>query len=1022
MNRLMQIVIIICFCLGMMTLDCFAESEIPIYPAWEITLSPARTGGTGGSLYVSNNNTEIATEEAYKTYLSYSLNGIDKSRVTSALIEAVCTQGAVGEKEKLQIYGVPEPIDMISPDTITWENAPCNIPSSAVALSEEALFLADLCTDKKKVPLTAVSQRLTEFVQEDTNGVITLIVVRQSLRNSRYSLASSENKNYPPPVLRLSGGLAIEGFDEVWKMIEDLPETDLKTKVKKASLLWALEDARDAVLDGLIEQAEIQVSEVKQMAAMDIGQDSGKRIFPDMLVQKDNSYLSGLESKADEYIKKPAVYHKSWDWGLERFPEAKNLRSEFADRLETESFLFCQPVGFYSGNTELLTDIFSCLEALTYYHKNGDLNAGRTVGDANMNRFVYSAYNIALLQVLTAYPDILPLSVRDRWLNTVHQTAEYQIETFGTINILQPHGAGYYANMDCCYTAMMEAAGKLLDFDQYCQSASARSERIESYMCLDGAWPYMGYANESPTYHQTDIHYLTYYYLMSQNPQTLSMLQKSAPYYPLTLEKNNLIEYSTTLYFKQYWDKVDPGYIEVIASLAQNGQNRWLAQQILEQSGTDGSIFGALFYDPAVVPEKIPQNRVVYDRNIMGPRSHFEHFSYYINGRDLKDDRGKPTLAGAVAIGDGDYPSEGFLENAYGGVYNQADHAWHLIQENKSPSPFDMGDRTAPVNDYAMFEAQKVSAFGSVYYLQVPRAGGARCSVTDFGGMQTWLLLPDRVIGLVETRSLETQTAFGMEGVLQFGEGRGKTAQGWRVQNLQNNTYQYGQLQITIHDQNYGSVLLQSPKYSELNFYGPVDFIVFRDTDLTQNQIYEKGDKRYYLAEIGLYGNEPAQVQREYTDGIDYLKITIDNTEWYIWHNTLEVQQTVMVPAEMICTQNIQSFYTEQGQRVTIPAYGILLGQQQQEKLMFRYETESATELKPGQELILENTQHLSGTLYLAVFADGCVHEIKTSTEKTVSVCLPENATDLYVKGFLLDEKLRPVCESATLMAESLQQ
>lgn len=214
MNRLMQIVITICFCLGMMTLDCFAESEIPIYPAWEITLSSARTGGTGGSLYVSNNNTEIATEEAYKTYLSYSLSGIDKSRVTSALIEAVCTQEAVGEKEKLQIYGVPEPIDMISPDTITWENAPCNIPSSAVALSEEALFLADLCIDKKNVPLTAVSQRLTEFVQEDTNGVITLIVVRQSLRNSRYSLASSENKNYPPPVLKLSGGLAIEGFDE----------------------------------------------------------------------------------------------------------------------------------------------------------------------------------------------------------------------------------------------------------------------------------------------------------------------------------------------------------------------------------------------------------------------------------------------------------------------------------------------------------------------------------------------------------------------------------------------------------------------------------------------------------------------------------------------------------------------------------------------------------------------------------------------------------------------------------------
>lgn len=1010
-NYIKVLLTLLLVCFGMFGAQAFAqEAEIPLYPVADMTVSPEQTGGTGGSLYISNNNSETPSSVSYKTYLFYDLSGLDKVGITEGWLEAVCIQGAVGSNEKLQIYGIPDSKDGVDTASITWENAPCNNTASATSLTSDAVYIGDIVVSEKNVVLKGTGTAFAELVQKDTNNVLGLIIVRETLRNSRYSLASSQHKTYAPPIVKLKGGIQLIGYADTWNKVYALPEQTQQQKIKKAVLTWAIEDTARAFEEGLEEQAKAQLDDIIIMLRENIGADSGDRLFPEMYETNQNPYLKGLETKAASYIVKPTVYGKSGEWGIEKFPLAKNLRSEFSQRLEIASFLLTQKSGKYAGSPELLTDIFKCLEALCYYHTEGDLNAGRTNSDANMNRFVYSSYNIAFLQVITMYPDVIPPSVKARWMKCVEQTSAYQLQTFGTVTGKKnPHGAGYYANMDACYTACMDAAGRLLGNADYIESAKNRSLRMEEYMCLDGGWPYLGYANETPTYHQTNIHYLTYYYMISKNAQTFDMLCKSAPYYPITVEKNSLAEYSTVPYFKQYWDRVDPGYVEVVASLANSGENRYIAQNILNYGASDVSVFGAIFYNPDIEQIEVERNRVVYDRNIMGIRGHFDTFGYSANGRDWKDDRGKPTLVGAVGIGDGAYPSLGFLQNVYGGVYDTADHAYHLIQETKTPEAFDMEERHAETNSYALCPDKGSGAFGSVYHLQKPQAGGGRSSATIYGGAQSWVMLPDRIIGVVQTKFNEQGDAFGMEGVLQFGEGRGNTAENIAVESVGDNTYTYGNLRAVIHDHDYETVTTDAPLYCETSPYGPVGFIKLNDTDLTESISYPQDHKKYYVAEIGTKDNSPAQVATDFGDGINSMDITTDIDTWHMYHNTTEEEKSIVASCDMYCTWEGETFFVKKGGNITLPAYGIALGRETSDLIALYYGEQKAMSLLSQKTVTLKKNFECDGVAIMAVYKDGRLDYLDF-TENS-SYVLPEDVSGMTVKGFLWEnlKNLMPV-------------
>lgn len=994
------------------------QTDITVYPQAAITLSTEVTGGTGGSLYISNNNSETASATSYKTYLLYDLTGIDKSSITEAHLEAIFIQGALGETQKLQIYGIPDGMDDISFDKINWQNAPCNIATSATSLSSDAVLLGELTASQKNVALASQGGNFASFLSSDKNNIIVLAIARKTLKSSRYSLASPSNKTYQPPVIKLKGDLNLEGYARVKNLVNNLPQSTTEQKLKKASLMWTVEDAANAYFEGLVEQAKAQLEDVEKHINSDISKDSGKRLFPQMIKVEDNPYIQGLESQAASYIANPKVYEKSWEFGVQQFPYSKNLRSEFSNRLETASFLFTQNSGAYSKNENLLKDIFNSLEALCYYHKGGNLDEGRDNKDSNMNRFVYSSYNVALLNIMTAYPDIILPSVKQRWLNCVSDVATYQINTFNKYNTKNPHGAFYYANMDSCYTALMGAAGEILDNDTYRETAVIRSERLEEYMLGDGGWPYLGYANETPTYHQVNIHYLTYYYMITGNSQTMNVICKSEPYYPLTIIKNGLTEYSTVPYFKQYWDMMDSGYIEVVAHLAQSGKNRYIAQNILDTAGSKGSVFGALFYNPDIQPVAVDKNTLLYDKNIMGPRGNFDSFSYYANGRDWKDDRGKPTLVGAVAVGEGSYPSKGFFQNAYGGVYDTKDHAYHLIQENTSPKAFDMTERHAQTNDYALWENLGVSAFGSVYRLQKPQAGGGRSTITPYGGDQMWIMFPDKIIGIVKTNLGDETTAFGMEGVLQFGEGRGNTALNTDIQKVSDNTYTYDGLKVVIHSHNYNYVTTEQPKYTDTSVYGPVRYIKFNDTDLSGEKQYSKGEQKYYVAEIGIKDTDPATVDVTSKDGLDIMTVVEKGDIWYVYHNTTNTSKTVVAPDDIYVVSQQKGALVQKGETVTIPAYEVVLSKNVKRVSGFYYGKTKAKNLVPGQNITFKKAFNCDGRLIMAIYYEKTLFHIDISDENELNYKLLDDVSKVTVKGFMLNKNNLKPYEQSTILTK----
>ena len=91
---------------------------------------------------------------------------------------------------------------------ITWNNAPANNTSSGGVLGSETLFLGSFNIDTSTLVAGDVvnfsSSGLTSFIQNDTNDLATLILIRQDLTLTNVGFATKEHAAFTPPTLALS--------------------------------------------------------------------------------------------------------------------------------------------------------------------------------------------------------------------------------------------------------------------------------------------------------------------------------------------------------------------------------------------------------------------------------------------------------------------------------------------------------------------------------------------------------------------------------------------------------------------------------------------------------------------------------------------------------------------------------------------------------------------------------------------------------------------------------------------------
>jgi hypothetical protein len=156
------------------------------------------------------------TDYDRKTYIGLDLAAIAGMDVVDARLSLTFAPTGMGFASEVPdstfvVYGlIDEALDDWDEETMRWQDAPANLqgggeldPSKVIPLGTFEIGQGELSGTRN-----IEGQALAEFLSSDTNGLATLILVRETKGSYRTSLvhgfASNRHPSLPPPTLRLT--------------------------------------------------------------------------------------------------------------------------------------------------------------------------------------------------------------------------------------------------------------------------------------------------------------------------------------------------------------------------------------------------------------------------------------------------------------------------------------------------------------------------------------------------------------------------------------------------------------------------------------------------------------------------------------------------------------------------------------------------------------------------------------------------------------------------------------------------
>jgi len=187
--------------------------------AVEITTTNG-TGGVSGSVGYSEGgvfggtqwhvkNTGIPSATTRKGYIRYDTSAIDFI-AGSASLDLVVSEEIITSTQTIYVYGVTnQSLDAVAlTNGLPWANAPANDTSSARAADlNEAVLLGSFSVTTSHNAGTIISfrnQALSDFINADTNGLVTLILGRNDGGTANLLFAGDTHASYAPPTLRVA--------------------------------------------------------------------------------------------------------------------------------------------------------------------------------------------------------------------------------------------------------------------------------------------------------------------------------------------------------------------------------------------------------------------------------------------------------------------------------------------------------------------------------------------------------------------------------------------------------------------------------------------------------------------------------------------------------------------------------------------------------------------------------------------------------------------------------------------------
>jgi hypothetical protein len=390
------------------------------------------------------------------------------------------------------------------------------------------------------------------------------------------------------------------------------------------------------------------------------------------------------------------------------------------------------------------------------------------------------------------------------------------------------------------------------------------------------------------------VAHLARYWQLTGSELARDTVVKSRPYYPYNVEPGGVPEYYTDCFWKHYWAGVSPIGAEIVAAMTGCPHNRRIAKDELrwEKPNHYYAIYAATFYRPEIQDEPLPDNFLIYDRNIQGPRGRFGRWSFAGTTRLSGEGyQGRDTFVGGMVV---DEPTRRYPLNAALQVVNNQ----YRLQPRK---PVEGNCQRWRECRYLSQDERNAVTIGKDFATLSTRyriqnvAWGGKSTLTNWAGNQQWILTPRRLVGVLEIEPLSDQQAYSVHGRIRFGLQK-------TIERKGNAQFQYGGLLCRLHEHNYADVITEKSETFYLD--KPEKFrsmeIVLRDkasieTDQQQPLTYVQGMRQFFTVEVlPQWCRVADRVQRiAAPDGLRGLAVRADGQWLLLMHNPTDAAITL---------------------------------------------------------------------------------------------------------------------------------
>jgi hypothetical protein len=508
--------------------------------------------------------------------------------------------------------------------------------------------------------------------------------------------------------------------------------------------------------------------------------------------------------------------------------------------VEQTAIGYCHPQSTHRGELAYKTRLLLLLDHI--FSLPGDFGS-----------YSQAVYGYSILK--QEFPNDISTAQKTKWEASIKSITDKYLTSLGGRWKTKDIRPVWY-NAEVRWALGVYLSGVVLNNQTYKTEGSAFFDEVfQSKMIQgDGGINYVGYQNEILTYHGFNIDTLAWYYLISGDLVTKNLIKKTVNYYPLSIAPKGVAEYYTATSWKHYWNQGngdDSAYI--VASITGDSYN-----YAVGKTGTRNPLL-AFFYDANLKdPNTNPNNFVVYDRNILGPRGRYGTWNYAGSSRKVDDNAiasnvngmGKNTLVGAMVLDNtGAWPLNAALDIASVEVRVAPGTETKVRREGS--------DWLTTKEVSTVTKGKQIYGLASKYNTSTKKAANtAVFSASNWDVKQEWVFTPERMVGMVEINPTVNTEAYAVQGILKLVSGRSTWGTKQDLVSLGNGAYTYGKLNIKIRENNFGGALTQiyAPVYDDNDTSQKGTILNLKDSKSVANsdvkKLYTPADKYHYIVEI----------------------------------------------------------------------------------------------------------------------------------------------------------------------------